>query len=398
MKEILFIAHRIPYPPNKGDKIRSFHILKHLSQSFRVHLGAFVDDPQDWQYEPVLKALCGETKLLPLFAAQAKLRSLSGLVTGEALSLPYYRNAAMSSWVDSIVRDRPLCGVLVFSSAMAQYVEKYDSQKRVIDFVDVDSDKWLQYAEKKIWPLNWIYRREGRRLLEYDRRMANRLDRSLFVSDDEAALFRRLAPESAEKVFAMENGVDTKYFDGTAEYVNPYPEDIEALIFTGAMDYWANVDAVSWMAKEIFPEILRLRPRARFYIVGARPGAEVTALGKREGVVVTGAVHDIRPYLAHSRLALAPMRIARGVQNKVLEALAMSKPLMASTSAMEGINASTLLDVKVADSTQEWIYSILGILDNSSMPAYSQTNRSFVLEKYSWDQNLSQLDKLWGEA
>jgi sugar transferase (PEP-CTERM/EpsH1 system associated) len=278
---------------------------------------------------------------------------------------------------------------------MAQYAEMYGSLRRVIDFVDVDSDKWRQYAEKKTWPLSWVYRREGRRLLEFDRRIASSFDCSLFVSEDEAALFRTLAPESADKVLAMENGVDTEYFDGGRGYANPYPEDAEALVFTGAMDYWANVDAVDWMVREVFPEILRLRPSTRFYIVGARPGPDVQALGKREGVVVTGAVPDIRPYLAHSRLALAPLRIARGVQNKVLEAMAMGKPLVASSPAMEGIDAPNPLDLKVANSAQDWVRSIVDMLGDTSLPRHSETNRSFVLKRYGWKRNLSQLDRLW---
>lgn len=395
-KEILFLAHRIPYPPNKGDKIRSFHILKHLSKSFRVHLGAFVDDPHDWRYRQDVEALCGEVKLLALYPGLAKLRSLQGFVTGDALSLPYYRNAAMGAWVDGIVRNRPLAGILVFSSAMAQYAEKFDAPARVIDFVDVDSDKWRQYSENKPWPLSWVYRREGERLLAFDRRMASRFERSLFVSEDEAALFRRLAPESADKIFAMENGVDTAYFDAGGTYENPYPEGCEALVFTGAMDYWANVDAVAWMAKDIFPEVLRQRPNARFYIVGARPSPEVKALGGREGVVVTGAVKDIRPYLAHARLAVAPLRIARGIQNKVLEAMAMGKSVLATAAAMEGIDATRDLDCKIADTAQESTASILGILSASALPAHSPKNRDFVRDRYGWERNLGQLDTLWG--
>ena len=397
MKELLFIVHRIPYPPNKGDKIRSFHILKYLAKRFQVHLAAFVDDPHDWQFEGNIKALCAETKLLPLYPLSAKLRSLNGIISGEALSIPYYYNAEMANWIERITKERPLCGVLVFSSAMSQYVEKFDSLNRIIDFVDVDSDKWRQYADKKPWPFSWIYRREARCLLAHDRRIAGKFNYSLFVSEDEAKLFRRFAPESSGKVFPMDNGVDTEYFDGMAEYNNPYPMDSEILIFTGAMDYWANIDAVIWMAKQVFPEILRIRPRAKFYIVGSRPTVEVKALEKYENVVVTGAVEDIRPYLAHAHLALAPLRIARGVQNKVLEAMAMGKPVVASSFAMEGIKLDKLLDLKVADSVDEWAHCIFDVLSSSVSPFYSHLNRSFMMDRYSWERNLSLLDGMWEE-
>jgi sugar transferase (PEP-CTERM/EpsH1 system associated) len=397
MKEILFLSHRIPYPPNKGDKIRSFNILKHLSGIFTVHLGTFIDDPSDWQYESHIKSFCGQTKLLPLDQSQRKLLSFRGFITGEALTVPYYWNKDMAAWVKNLIKCRPLCGILVFSSAMAQYVEDVGSLRRVIDFVDVDSDKWLQYAEKKLWPLSWIYQREGTYLLEFDRRVANSCYRSFFVSRNEADLFRRLAPESAGKVFSMENGVDTIYFDGPGEYLNPYPKDTEVLVFTGAMDYWANVDAVEWMAREVFPEILSMHPQARFYIVGARPTSVVLTLAKLAGVVVTGSVDDVRPYLAHSRLALAPLRIARGVQNKVLEAMAMGKSIIASLAAMEGIDVDRQLDLIIANSKHEWIHWISESLSDQSLPQYSHVNRNFVSEKYSWDQNLKVLDTLWEE-
>jgi sugar transferase (PEP-CTERM/EpsH1 system associated) len=397
MKEILFLSHRIPYPPNKGDKIRSFNILKHLSRAFLVHLGTFIDDPNDWQYASHIKSICGETKFLPLTPSQRKLISLRGFITREALTLPYYWNKEMKIWVKSLINTRAICGIFVFSSAMAQYVEDVGSLRRVIDFVDVDSDKWLQYAEKKSWPLSWVYQREGTYLLEFDRRIANSFYRSIFVSKNEAHLFRKLAPECASKVIAMENGVDTVYFNGAVEYANPYPINTEVLVFTGAMDYWANVDAVEWMAREVFPEILSRHRQARFYIVGARPTPGVMALAKIAGVVVTGAVDDIRPYLAHSRLALAPLRIARGVQNKVLEAMAMGKSLIASLAAMEGIDVDRQLDLKVANSQHDWIHLISESLSGHSLPEDSHVNRNFVLERYSWVQNLKVLETLWGE-
>jgi sugar transferase (PEP-CTERM/EpsH1 system associated) len=396
MQELLYLVHRIPYPPNKGDKIRSFHILRHLSRHFRVHLGAFVDDPDDWRYKSELEKYCGEICLLPLTPWRSKLKSLQGLLTGEALSLPYYSDARMRAWVKGVIAERPLCGAMAFSSAMAQYLEDFDALKRVIDFVDVDSDKWRQYAARKPWPANWVYAREGRELLVHDRRIAARFDLSLLVSQEEAALFRRLAPESAEKIEAMENGVDEEYFDGGSDYPNPYPDNVEALTFTGAMDYWANVDAVDWFASEVFPLVSRDRPQARFYIVGARPAQAVLELGRREGITVTGAVPDIRPYLAHARLAVAPLRIARGVQNKVLEAMAMGRHIVSSSPAIEGIERVGQLDLAIADAAEDWKHAIMTVLDGG-LPKRSARNRAFVLERYGWSRNLRNLDGLWGK-
>jgi sugar transferase (PEP-CTERM/EpsH1 system associated) len=394
MKEILFLAHRIPYPPNKGDKIRSFNLLKYLSRSYRVYLGAFVDDPRDWRYVSDVEQYCAETRLLPLHRVRGKLRSLRGLLAGEPLTVPYCRDRHMAAWVDAVMGRRDIHSVLVFSSGMAQYVEKHGSVPRIIDFVDVDSDKWRQYAEKKAWPANWIYRREADRLFRFDRRIANSFDRSLFVSEHEAALFGQLAPETAGRVLAVRNGVDTVFFSGSEDYPNPYPLGARVMVFTGAMDYWANVDAVQWFADEAFPGIRRCLPAARFFVVGARPTEAVRALGRREGITVVGAVKDIRPYLRHAHAAVAPLRIARGIQNKVLEAMAMGKPVLASPAAMEGIEAETSLDVLVADQAADWADAALRMLRDGNPPLWSEKNRRFVEQRYGWDNSLSRLGTL----
>lgn len=390
LPEILFLAHRIPYPPNKGDKIRSFNLLKYLAESYRVHLGAFVDDPDDWRHEAELRPYCAELCLLPLDPTFAKLRSLKGLLAGTALSLPYYADPRMGAWVASLLGRAKLRAAFVFSSAMAQYLENAPLPK-VIDFVDVDSDKWRQYAAKKPWPARWIYQREAERLLDFDRRVAGRFDHSLFVSQPEAELFLSLAPEAAGRVHALENGVDTAYFDPCGASASPYPEEAKVLAFTGAMDYWANVDAVVWFADAVFPGVLDACPEARFYVVGSRPSDVVRELGSRPGIVVTGAVPDIRPYLKHAHAAVAPLRIARGVQNKVLEALAMAKPVLASPQAWEGIAADDALDAQVLDAPEEWQAAALGLLGGVAAPLESVTNRAFVEQRYGWRPSLARL-------
>lgn len=393
MRELLFLTHRIPFPPNKGDKIRSFHILRHLSQSFRVHLGTFIDDPEDWRYVDNVHRFCGETCILPLNPTWGKFRSLKGFFTGQALTLPYYNRPALRAWVKRIVQERPLAGVLVFSSAMAQYVADYPNLRRIIDFVDVDSDKWRQYATRKSFPLNWVYAREGKRLLAHDRDIAMHFTRSLLVSTEEAELFRRLAPEVADKVEALENGVDVDFFNPNLDLSNPYPVDSEVLVFTGAMDYWANVDAVCWFADAVFRAVRARRPNARFFVVGARPTQAVLELSRMQGVEVTGSVPDVRPYLKYAHLAVAPLRIARGIQNKVLEAMAMNKPVLASKGAVEGIAVEPGLDLEVAETAEEWVRRVEWWL---AQPAtQSSANRDFVVERYGWARSLGRLDGFW---
>lgn len=401
MRNLLFLVHRIPFPPNKGDKVRSFNLLRYLSQHYRIWLGAFVDDPDDWRHLDAVRQFCAEVHCVPLDPRWAKLRSLRGLTTGEPLTLPYYRHAGLQSWVDQVVTEHHIERALVFSSAMAQYLRgpRYERLRRVMDFVDVDSVKWAQYAEGKPWPLSWIYRREGRVLLDYERTVATEFAASVFVTDEEAALFRRLAPEvSPGRVTAIANGVDMDYFNPDRDYPNPYPANEQILAFTGAMDYWANVDAVSWFARIVFPEILRTVPDSRFYIVGARPTAEVQQLAALPGVRVTGTVPDVRPYLAHAHLAVAPLRIARGVQNKVLEAMAMAQSILATPAAMEGILSCPDLQESVADDPATLAQRALALLADPNQRAQrGRAGRDWVLRHYHWDRNLSRISSLLEE-
>ncbi|MBI5430601.1 MAG: TIGR03087 family PEP-CTERM/XrtA system glycosyltransferase [Nitrosomonadales bacterium] len=397
MEELLYLVHRIPYPPNKGDKIRSYHLLKHLSRHFKVHLGAFIDDPDDWKYAEALKEMVsGEMKLLPLNPAWAKLRSTYGFLSGEPLTVPYYRNAELKNWVGQLTANRPIRHVLVFSSAMSQYVTAYPKLRRIIDFVDIDSDKWRQYSERKSWPLNWVYRREARTLLAFERRIAGTFEASVFVSRAEAALFQQLAPECASRVTYYNNGVDLDYFSPAHDHDNPYPPGERVLAFTGAMDYWANVDAVTWFSREVFPALRAQFPDVRFYIVGSRPTGEVLALAG-DGIIVTGSVPDVRPYVAHAAISVAPLRIARGIQNKVLEAMAMAKPVVVSPQALEGIDAKTGREVILANDAAEFIARIAVQLAQPD-EALGQAARQRVVQDYSWDRSLQRVDRLLEQA
>ena len=400
MDDLLFLCQRIPYPPNKGEKIRAFQILRHLARRYRVHLGCLIDDPADVQHVPVVRALCAETHFAALDRGAARLRCLAGLATGRPLSLAYFHHPGLKRWTGSLLaRVRPAVA-FIYSSAMAQYLPAGGPPGRTImDFVDVDSDKWQQYAERRpgvlALPARWLYRRESRTLLAFDRRVAARCDLSLFVSEPEAALFRRLAPESAAKTFAVANGIDADTFSPERAY--PRPAELAGpgpvLAFTGTMDYWPNVDAVSWFAAEILPRIQAVRADVRFVVVGANPTAAVRALADRAGVAVTGRVADVRPYLAHADLAVAPIRTARGIQNKVLEGMAMAKPVVTTPQALEGIDAEPGRELILApDQAAGFADAVLGALaqPNGIGPAA----RRRVNADDSWGARLAALDRL----
>ncbi|ANB03757.1 TIGR03087 family PEP-CTERM/XrtA system glycosyltransferase [Ectothiorhodospira sp. BSL-9] len=387
---LLFLAHRIPYPPNKGDKIRSFNLLKHLAGHYRIHLGCFVDDPADWHYQDDITAYCEDAFLHALNPRLAKLKSLRGLLTGQALTEPYYADARMAEWVHRTLDRGDMDRVLVFSSAMAQYLRPEDYARRhvVVDFVDVDSDKWRQYAPTHRFPMRPLYLRESRKLLAFERQISARATAGVFVSHEEAELFRQLSPETARTTHAIDNGVDVDYFSPEQGYPSPYIAGDRHLVFTGAMDYWANVDAVRWFAETIFPGIYEQCPKARFTIVGARPSPEVTRLGEIEGVHVTGAVKDVRPYLAYAAAAVAPLRIARGVQNKVLEAMAMARPVIATPQAMDGLRVCEDVDPLVGETPEALQALAVAALTGEIPDDTGARNRACVCRHYSWAEHM----------
>ncbi|WP_019623924.1 TIGR03087 family PEP-CTERM/XrtA system glycosyltransferase [Thioalkalivibrio thiocyanoxidans] len=392
MDAILYLTHRIPWPPNKGDKIRSHHILRYLAQRYRVHLGTFIDDPDDAVYVEELERCCESVCVRPLSPGRAKWRALRGLLTQEPLTLPWYRDAALQRWVDQVLEQQDITRALVFSSAMAQYLPHRANLPRVVDFVDVDSDKWTQYAASKAWPMSAIYRREGRQLLRYERQVAARSEASLFVSPDEATAFRALAPESADRVHALNNGVDAAYFDPQKlPKKGPYPDHVRPIVFSGAMDYWPNVEAVVWFAESVLPRIRRECPDVRFYIVGCRPSPDVRELERQPGVEVVGPVEDMRPWVGSAAVSVAPLRIARGVQNKVLEAMALARPVVASPQALEGITAARNDEVIEAETDPEvFARAVLRCLEQPE-PEMAASARRRITTDYDWGRNLARL-------
>jgi sugar transferase (PEP-CTERM/EpsH1 system associated) len=392
---LLFLCHRIPYPPNKGDKIRSFHVLKALAERYRIFLGTFVDDPADLAHLETVRKWCAGLHAVTIDPARRRLASLWGLLSGEALSLPYYRDAGMARWVRSTLKSERPTTAFVYSSPMAQYVLDGAAAglTRVVDFVDVDSEKWRAYAAMKPWPLSWVYAREAERLLAFERRVAGVADACVFVSGDEARLFERLRGEHGGNVHAVNNGVDLEYFSDAAGFANPYPPGALVLVFTGAMDYWANADAVRWFATEIFPGIRARVPMAEFWIVGTRPLPEVRELARLPQVRVTGAVDDIRPYLAHSRLAVAPLRIARGVQNKVLEAMAMGRPVVGTPAAFEGLELDERYAALTAEAPADFAARCVEVLGGAHTD-FGRAGREYVTAHHDWAVNMGRLHAL----
>jgi sugar transferase (PEP-CTERM/EpsH1 system associated) len=280
---------------------------------------------------------------------------------------------------------------------MAQYALSAPTDvKIIVDFVDVDAEKWKQYSRYHRWPKSWVFRRESEALLRFESDVAQKSDACVFVSREESELFCRLIPESVNKAQSIRNGVDTGYFSPSRAYENPYGPGDQVLVFTGAMDYWANVNAVHWFAGSVFREIQKKVPEAKFYIVGARPTREVLDLCRIPGVEVTGRVEDPRPYIAYSKAAVAPMRLARGVQNKVLEAMAMARPVLVTQAAIEGIEHAESLRHYVANEPEILVDRATELLemDEEKATAIGVGLRKHVIENYDWETVMQAMREL----
>jgi len=285
--------------------------------------------------------------------------------------------------------------IFVNSGNMAPYIlDLPQTGLRVVDLADVDSEKWRAYAAAARFPMNWVYRREWRKVATLERRIASECDLATFVSDAEARLFAGLLPEFADRIKRIGSGVDHRYFDPAPGYPAVYDTALPTYVFTGTMDYPPNVDAVVWFADVILPMIRRDLPNAQFYIVGNNPSEVVLQLAKRDGVHVTGRVPDVRPYIYHATAGVAPMRIARGIQNKVLEAMSLGRPVIVTSGALEGIDAEPGREIILADSADSFAAAAIRIAQGGDGAAFGEAARQRVLKDYDWSARLSRYDSL----
>jgi sugar transferase (PEP-CTERM/EpsH1 system associated) len=391
MAKILFLAHRAPFPPNKGDKIRAYHILEHLAAHHDVWLGAAADDAADMAFLPEAKSryrdaffgLLGKTGMAANIAA--------GALRGLPLSVARFRHAGLAAWVDRVLTEVRPDFVYVYSSAVAQYVTGRlpPDSRLVVDFVDADAEKWRAYALREKVPLRWVYAAEFRRLVRFDAGVMAQAEAGIVVSETERRLLAGFLPSGADRLHVIPNGVDVEYFKPDPA-IAPRAGDI---VFTGTMDYLPNIDAVAWFAEAIFPLIRRDCPDAVFRIVGARPSPRVLALRTLDGVEVTGAVPDIRPYLHRAAVIVAPLRIARGIQNKVLEGLAAGRPVVASPEALDGIAATVGRDILVGDGAEAFARAAMDVLTGRAPGSLGAAGRDFVLAHHQWAEQLRTLDQ-----
>ncbi|QUL39339.1 TIGR03087 family PEP-CTERM/XrtA system glycosyltransferase [Erythrobacter sp. JK5] len=396
MRGILFLAHRVPFPPNRGDKIRAHHLLRHLAQFAPVHVGCFAESDEDRAVEGELAQIaashCIVDRSKPLVLA-----GVEAVLAHKPVSLTAFHSARLDRWVRETLALQPIDTIVVFSGQMGQYVPEDYPGRVVIDLCDVDSAKFESYADggERVW----LNRREGRLLAREEERLAGRSDATILISAAEADLFRtRLKTPARANIQVIGNGIDAGFFAPDAV---PPAGEISAsegphFVFTGQMDYRPNEQAALWAIGQLLPVLRRRYPQAQFHVVGRNPTDALKARRNDPGVTIWGEVPDVRPFIAAADCVLAPLLIARGVQNKVLEAMAMARPVLLTPQAATGI---------AADDATHWLVcepdalAMAGRFEamwesGGSADAIGAAARQFVLDHHAWHAMLAPLEHL----
>ncbi len=391
-RQILFLAHRVPYPPDKGDRIRSYHLLSHLSGLGVVDLAFPTVEPIDVSTREALGRLCRRVEAVPVSRPRRWARAARSLALGGSLTEGLFNAPLLRDRVDRWLEETDYDAVVCFSSALLPTLLGRGLEPRLVaDLVDVDSQKFFDYADRAVWPLAALLRLEGRRVraLEHD---AGRCLAVTFATEAEADLYRRDSPEA--RVEAIPNGVDLDYFRPKPEF-----DESGACVFVGQLDYRANVLGLEWFCRQVWPSIRARLPEATFRIVGRDPVAAVHRLGRRPGVEVIGPVPDVRPHLASARVVVVPLPVARGVQNKVLEAMAMGRPIVASSAALEGLDVVPGRDALAAIDPEGWASAVVGLWDDAPRrAALGRSARRYVEDHHRWATCLGRFDPLIAAA
>ncbi|MEW4466805.1 TIGR03087 family PEP-CTERM/XrtA system glycosyltransferase [Parasphingorhabdus sp. JC815] len=400
------MAHRVPWPPNRGDKIRSHHILRKMVKHASVHLACFADDEAEALTDSDIKSSLASVQIVRRNKANWR-AGIEALATGKPVSLTSFDSAKIRNYVRDTLNIGTIDCIFVFSGQMAQFVPAEYSGRLVMDFADVDSAKFESYAEAGSGPMGWINQREGRLLRAFEQKIAIAADYSLFVSEAEAQLFRSRSGLD-DKVKAIGNGIDLDFYD--PDIVPDASNEVEAImrkkahvqngpliLFTGQMDYRPNVEAVTSFSAKVMPKILNHYPDAHFIIAGRAPSADVLRFDGVNGTIVTGGVDDIRCWLKAADIVVAPLRIARGIQNKVLEAMALGKPVVASVAAAQGIEAVDGKDFCIAQNPDHEAKLVCELLANHKKAASLGRNAFALMRaKYCWESRLADINSLCG--
>lgn len=392
---ILFIAQRVPYPANKGEKIRSFNQIKFLAElGHHIHVISPIEGEYDIQYNNQLAQLnnisCSHHSLSP-----KPFRLLKGLLKNEPLSVANFYSRGLQVKIDKALKEKTFDAIICTSSAVAKYLFSscvYSTlvtpPKLIMDYMDLDSDKWQQYAAKSRFPMKLVYQREAKLISKYEVKIQKFFDACFFIADAEVNLFKQTTGH-VNNVHTLGNGMNTEeFYPATPPPNNPGPK----FIFTGVMDYKPNVDAVVWFVEECWRGIIKHYPDAEFIIAGMNPNLTVLNLKKYPSITITGFVDDILPFYHKADYFIAPFRLARGVQNKVLQAFACGLPVISTSMGAEGINCRNNQEILLANTSKEFIEKVLLLEQNKSVAKkISSAALSLIKKEYTWQGKLKPL-------
>jgi sugar transferase (PEP-CTERM/EpsH1 system associated) len=383
---LLFLSQRVPEPPNKGDKIRSHHLARRLAARHEVHLAFLLDEPSERADAERAATWAASCRWRVRSRLESAGRGALAAATGAPMSAGWFRSAALARDVGALLRARAFDAVVAYCSSMAPYAREF-AGPRVLDLVDVDSEKWRQYADRAAFPRRAVYAHEHRLLRAFERRLVREFDRTVVVSRAEREVLATFA--DAGRVAVVGNGVDA---DG---FARPHARPREPrLVFVGALDYFANVDGIIHFVRETWPDVRRAVSGARLAIVGRRPGGEVRALAGADGVEVVADPEDVRPWVWGAAACVVPLRIAQGTQNKVLEAMAAGVPVVATSAALRGIEGEAGRHFRVADASGAWVAALGDLLSRpEEADALAERARRLVVERYSWDRQAERYEE-----
>ena len=392
--KILCLVHRVPYPPNRGDRIRSYHLLRFLAARADVSLAFLAQDAMDRETAEALGGLCQRVAAVPWRRWSRWLRATGSMAAGRTATEGLFRSSELNHVVRTWSEQTRFDLAFIFCSSMVQYLDApgLTDVPVVVDLVDVDSQKWLDYARHSRTPMRWLFQMEGNRLRRLEALLPDRVEAVTVVSLQEADLFQSFCP--SDRVHPVLNGVDLDYFQPDTDCDG---SSCEQCVFVGALDYRANLDGVTWFCHEVWHRVRQRHPQATFRLVGSNPGPAARKLARQPGVELVGQVPDVRPHLKDAALAVVPLQVARGIQNKVLEAMAMAKPVVVSPQALEGIDATPDVHLCRAATADEWARAIGTLLsDPERRSRLGGAAREFVEQRFQWKRRLQPLAALPG--
>jgi len=384
---ILYVCHRFPFPPKRGGKIRPFNMIRHLQASgHQVTVCSLARTEAEAADGQGIAPYCSEFHAGVVREPVQWARMILRLPLTTPSSMGYFYDRGLAATIRRLLATQRFDLIFVHCSSVAQYVEDVQGIPKILDFGDMDSQKWLEYANYKPWPLSWGYTLEGSKVLWAEKRLARKFDLCTATTRAEWQTLEDYGTGAATDWFP--NGVDAKLFSpGDGSY------DADTLSFIGRMDYYPNQECMQRFCTAVWPLLKARRPALKLKIVGADPSPQIRALEALPGVTVTGSVPEVQPYVRESALMVAPLAIARGTQNKILEAMAMGVPVVTSSAAAGGVDAEAGQHLLVADSPEDIAAAVLRIVENPAERArLAAAGRERVLTHHAWPRSMQRLD------